>query len=205
MSPRSIEDNERVRARTREKILAAGLKVFAVSGYHAATVARVALEAGLSHGLVYHYFASKEDILLELTAQAYEGSIGAVRRAAAAPGSAWEKIERIAAMLYENAVSAVRSSYYFYLMLQASLIAATMPKLSRLMVRRAPEYNDILVPLIKRGQKDGTVVKGDPEKLARSFWALVQGLSLSGLQDKGGEGITDPAIMLNLLRKRSLK
>jgi AcrR family transcriptional regulator len=203
MSPRSNEDNERVRARTREKILAAGLKVFAVSGYHAATIAQVAREAGLSHGLVYHYFESKEDILLELTARAYEGSIEAVRRAAAAPGGAWKKIERVTAMLYENAVSTVESSYYFYLMLQASLIAATMPKLSRLMARRMPEYNNILVPLIKKGQKDGTVVKGDPEKLAMSFWSLVQGLSLSGLQYKGGEGITDPSIMLNLLRKRS--
>ncbi len=202
MSPRTIEEKERIRAQTREKILEAGLQVFARRGYHAATIGEVARAASLSHGLVYHYFKSKEEILLELTALAFAGSIDATRRAAATPGTAWEKITAIAVMLHKNAIGGV-SSYYFYLMLQATLLASSLPGLAKLLSRHGPEYNDILIPLIKRGQKDGTVVKGDPVKLAGNFWALVQGLSLAGLQAKAGETFTSPEIMLNLLRRRS--
>jgi AcrR family transcriptional regulator len=202
MSPRTSEENERIKAQTRQRILEAGLKVFALRGYHAATIGEVAGEAGLSHGLVYHYFTSKEDILLELTAMAFEGSITANREAASVPGTAWEKLESIASMLHKNAIRGM-SSYYFHLMLQAKLLALTLPKLGKLMKKRGHEYNDILVPLLKQGQREGSVVKGNPEQLANSFWALIQGLALAGLQAKGGGEITSPEIMLHILRKRS--
>jgi AcrR family transcriptional regulator len=202
MSPRTSRENERIRAQTREKILEAGLKMFALRGYQGAAIGDVAKAAGLSHGLVYHYFKSKEEILLELATLAFEGSVNAIRQAAATPGTAWEKISAIAVMLYENAIGGV-SSYYFYLMLQAKILASSLPKLARLLGKRAHEYNDILVPLIRKGQQDGTVVKEDPVKLAESFWSLVQGLALTGLQAKGVLNFTSPDIMLNVLRKRS--
>jgi TetR/AcrR family transcriptional regulator, fatty acid metabolism regulator protein len=37
--------------------------VFARKGFHAARVGDIAEEAGVAHGLLYHYFRSKEDVL----------------------------------------------------------------------------------------------------------------------------------------------
>ena len=39
------------------------MRVFARKGYHAARVGDIAEEAGVAHGLLYHYFPSKEEVL----------------------------------------------------------------------------------------------------------------------------------------------
>jgi AcrR family transcriptional regulator len=57
---------EQARAARREQIIAAGLACFARSGYHAATMADVAAQAGVSKGTPYLYFASKEELFLAL-------------------------------------------------------------------------------------------------------------------------------------------
>jgi AcrR family transcriptional regulator len=57
---------ERARAARREQIIAAGLVCFARDGYHTATMADVAAQAGVSKGTPYLYFASKEALFLAL-------------------------------------------------------------------------------------------------------------------------------------------
>ena len=47
----------------RRVILAAAVRVFAEKGYHTCRVGDIAEEAGIAHGLLYHYFASKEEVL----------------------------------------------------------------------------------------------------------------------------------------------
>lgn len=47
----------------RTLILEAAVRVFARKGYHAARVGDIAEEAGVAHGLLYHYFRSKDEVL----------------------------------------------------------------------------------------------------------------------------------------------
>jgi len=47
----------------RRLILDAAARVFARKGFHASRVGDVAEEAGVAHGLLYHYFASKDEVL----------------------------------------------------------------------------------------------------------------------------------------------
>jgi AcrR family transcriptional regulator len=58
----SEEDKER----RRRQILSAAQQVFAARGYHETTVADVARGAGLSYGVVYWYFESKDDLFQAL-------------------------------------------------------------------------------------------------------------------------------------------
>ena len=51
---------------TRERLLDAGLAVFAERGYHAARVDDIVRAAETSHGTFYLYFANKEELLREL-------------------------------------------------------------------------------------------------------------------------------------------
>lgn len=64
--PRSPKVNQDIRETRRDEILTAARRVFADKGYLGAKIADIAAEAGLSHGLVYHYFETKEAILLAL-------------------------------------------------------------------------------------------------------------------------------------------
>jgi TetR/AcrR family transcriptional regulator, fatty acid metabolism regulator protein len=47
----------------RRLIVDAAARVFARKGFHASRVGDIAEEAGVAHGLLYHYFASKDDVL----------------------------------------------------------------------------------------------------------------------------------------------
>jgi AcrR family transcriptional regulator len=49
---------------TKENLLQAALKVFAANGYHGSSVADIAKEAKVSKALFYHYFKSKNDLLV---------------------------------------------------------------------------------------------------------------------------------------------
>ncbi len=47
----------------RRQLLEAAVRVFARKGYHASRVGDIAEEAGVAHGLLYHYFKSKDQVL----------------------------------------------------------------------------------------------------------------------------------------------
>jgi len=53
---------ERTTDRRRE-LLDAAVRVFARNGFHGSRVGDIAEEAGVAHGLLYHYFRSKDDVL----------------------------------------------------------------------------------------------------------------------------------------------
>jgi len=47
----------------RRRILDAAVRVFARRGFHTSRVGDIAEEAGVAHGLLYHYFSSKDEVL----------------------------------------------------------------------------------------------------------------------------------------------
>ena len=53
----------------RETILQAALELIAEHGFHGAPMSAVAQRAGVSAGIIYHYFASKEDLIHALYKQ----------------------------------------------------------------------------------------------------------------------------------------
>lgn len=57
------------RARKREEILKAGLKVFARKGFSAATMDDIATELEATKGLLYYHFKTKEEILTTILAE----------------------------------------------------------------------------------------------------------------------------------------
>jgi AcrR family transcriptional regulator len=69
MSPRSRAVNERLRADSRARILTHALGLFAEHGYDRTTIKMIADAAGISQGLIYAHFASKDDLLVAIFEQ----------------------------------------------------------------------------------------------------------------------------------------
>ena len=61
--PRTKQQNEEIRNKTRRLILDNSLKLFANKGFHGTSISDIAKAAGISKGLAYNYFESKEKIL----------------------------------------------------------------------------------------------------------------------------------------------
>jgi len=66
MSPRTPEQFEEIRDSRRLQILEAALKLFATEGYGHSSISMLAKQAGISKGLMYNYFESKEGLLSAL-------------------------------------------------------------------------------------------------------------------------------------------
>src|SRR5512136_1164415 len=120
MSPRGKKLNEKMRSEAIAKITRAALIVFAEYGYHGATMEQIMRASGLSKGLVYHYFPSKEKIFIHLVDTALNISRNTWQAALDSPGTAWEKIEKLS----ENVVKIAftdESSLYSLIMVQATI------------------------------------------------------------------------------------
>lgn len=66
MSPRTPKQYEDIREEKRSLIMRVALEHFAKEGYHNTTINHIARHAGISKGLMYNYFESKEELLTEI-------------------------------------------------------------------------------------------------------------------------------------------
>ncbi len=66
MSPRSEKDLAQLRDERRQLIIETALKLFAENTFRGTTIEQVAQAAGISKGLVYNYFKSKDELLMSI-------------------------------------------------------------------------------------------------------------------------------------------
>jgi AcrR family transcriptional regulator len=66
MSPRTHTQWEEIRGKSREKILNAAISLFSSIGYFSTSVSKIAQKAGVSKGLLYNYFDSKDQLLVAI-------------------------------------------------------------------------------------------------------------------------------------------
>jgi len=83
----------------RRLILQAAVRVFARDGYHTSRVGDIAEEAGVAHGLLYHYFPSKEEVLATVFRENWAELLGRFHAVEQSAEGADEKLRGIAKIL----------------------------------------------------------------------------------------------------------
>jgi len=66
MSPRTEVQFEEIRENRRKQIMDVALELFADKGYAHTSISQIATKAKISKGLMYNYFKSKDDLLLNI-------------------------------------------------------------------------------------------------------------------------------------------
>lgn len=170
---------EQARAARREQIIAAGLACFARSGYHAATMADVAAEAGVSKGTPYLYFDSKEALFLALHK---EWDCGAGQRVDAAI-AALPDLERQSPQRVLRAVATAIAAHVTAepatcrVLMEARAMAAHEPAISAAVRVADARAHQQLEGLFAAGLSAGEWPEGtDPALAARLFTAGLYGL-----------------------------
>lgn len=173
MSPRNPNTNKELRDSKHEKILKAGLNVFSRKGFHGVRMADIAAEAGISHGLVYHYFPSKEELFCSLVQTAYETSNALFRSALEAPTGG--RLRFFFAGITSGALEGP-NILYFLLVLQA-LTLESLPSPVRVMNERFIRENRIMIESIldQEGAYDRQNRVG-LQQLVTVFLAMIIGL-----------------------------
>jgi TetR/AcrR family fatty acid metabolism transcriptional regulator len=83
----------------RRQILDAAVRVFAHKGFHTSRVGDIAEEAGVAHGLLYHYFASKDEVLDTIFRETWSDLLAEIHEIESSDESAREQLQRAAARL----------------------------------------------------------------------------------------------------------
>lgn len=195
MSPRSEEQNEAIKDERREQILSGALRVFARKGYAAAKISDIVARSGVSHGLVYHYFDSKEDMFFELFKRAMDTSTETLEMVYALPLSPIEKVRQTAQYILRGIGEFEESAYYFLIVIHAS-------------VMEGPETREIeastalttMAGILREGQERGEVRSGDTMEMSTVFFSAIQGLAMYKLAMEDFR-MPDPEILVNIVKK----
>jgi TetR/AcrR family transcriptional regulator, fatty acid metabolism regulator protein len=90
------------RENKRRLILDAAVRVFARQGFHACRVSDIADEAGVAYGLVYHYFASKDEVLDTLFLERWNVMLELIREVDAEAMPVRDKFRAIASFIVDS-------------------------------------------------------------------------------------------------------
>lgn len=182
MSPRASAQLEQLKGERRQSVLRAARHVFARKGFMAAKISDIAAEAGISHGLIHHYFPGKDALFaaaVEETVQRWEDFITQVRHE---PGSPWERL----VFLCSHMVRGVYDEPSYLLVLVHAFTEDAPRAVRDSLERYDRQIREHLATLIEEGQRTGAVAPGVPEELARALIALVQGMAISRVMNPSG-------------------
>ena len=177
MSPRTEVVNQKIRDERREQILLAALRVFAYKGLSATKITDIAAAAGISQGLIHHYFISKESLF---TAAAERAIIGAmedtISAAESTDGQPWD---RLVAMCEKWLGGMISEPEYLLVIVQCLINEDIPPGTRELVAKYGHSLFSNLVQLICDGQAAGQIIAGNPDELAVIFMSTIQGLVLT--------------------------
>jgi AcrR family transcriptional regulator len=198
--PRTEEANRRIRAERSAQILDTAAEIFAHKGLAGARTADIAAACKMSEGLLFHYFASKEDIFAAVVEAALQAAGNPAQSVLEQPGTPLEKLRRLLQIYLPGMWS---KPAYFLVILQALNSEITPQALREHVLEQSARNLRIYRQLIAEGQLSGEVAQGDPALLAMVFGACIQGLGSGVLHWPlllGPSGPPDLEMVLRLLK-----
>lgn len=141
-------DRFEVRAdQRRRQILDAAEACFRARGFHAATMAEIAAEAGLSVGQIYRFFENKEAVVEAITDQQLKEFFATVSLADS-PASARSTIRRLIADSLEKLCRPGCAA----LMLEVTAEASRNPRVSLMVQKRDAQIRSVLRDLLAKAE-----------------------------------------------------
>lgn len=153
-------------------ILTVALDLFIRKGYSATKVKDIADAVDMSVGLLFHYFESKERLYIELIKLGVEG-----------PKYMMSQINEVDPLVFfetcaKQTLSYAKQSMFtakMFILMSNAFYNEGIPEEAKEIASSIDFYKETL-PVIIKGQQDGTIRQGDPLSLATTFWTALQGI-----------------------------
>lgn len=171
--PRTAEQFKEIRTDRKKAILDAALHVFSEQGYHNTSIIEVSKKAGISKGLIYNYFDSKEELLDILLGSFLDDEMLAVKKVLKKPLTGFTMIEFIKLNTQILKAKLKQWKLYFSLVTQTEVI--------KILQDRFSEENIFITQKIMEFFKQ----KGDKnsEMTFTLFSTTIVGLKMSYIMD----------------------
>jgi TetR/AcrR family fatty acid metabolism transcriptional regulator len=166
----SASARERAAVDKRRQILDAAVRVFARQGFHRSRVSDVADEAGVAYGLVYHYFASKDEILDTLFLERWGVMLGVIHEVDAQEGAVRDKLSAIASFIVDS--YARDPEVMKVIIVEVTRAANSFGQTHLATIREA--YHGI-AEIVRKAQAAGTLKSSvTPEFAALAFYGAIE-------------------------------
>ena len=162
-------------------ILDAAVRVFAHKGFHTSRVGDIAEEAGVAHGLLYHYFSSKDEVLDTIFRENWSVLVDRLQALAESKEPARDRLRYVAAILLRTWLH------------QPDVVRVVIREIARTpaVEHRIGELArpiEVIRDIIEQGQKSGEIrAELDPHLAAVVFYGgideLLTGWVLGRLSD----------------------
>jgi AcrR family transcriptional regulator len=196
MSPLNRKKLDKIRDERTNQIKKAALKIFARYGYLGTKTNMIALEAGISEGLIYKYFRSKEELFTTLIQELMEEAKSELEGLYYLEGSPFDKIQT----LTKNMIS--EENREAFVLIQRARKDEDVPEKINPIFKQYSAYNliDILVPIIVKGQELGEFSNEDPRKLASWYFFIINSICIQEVE-KEEYGLPSVDVLMRILKK----
>jgi AcrR family transcriptional regulator len=195
---RNKETNQKVKDERCEKILAASLELFAKKGLAATRISDISTKTGMSQGLIYHYYKSKEEVFIWLIRDAIDKMNKAALELERLPLSAKEKIILAIESLLTGLDKKVEAANFYFLITQAALSDSFPDEAKEIILSQNNIKYDVISRILIQGQKEGTIKKYDAKEMSVLFFSTITGLAISKAINGVNTKMPDKRIILNM-------
>lgn len=195
---RNKELNQKMKDERREQILSTALKLFATKGLAATKISDIATTSGISQGLLYHYYRSKEEIFVELIRRAFERMNTAVLALEQMTETPRNKIKMAIEKLLEGFEKNENAARYHLLIVQAMVSEAVPDEAKAIFKKENDVKYEAIARILKEGQKDGTIKNHDANELSLVFWTSINGLAIYNAVHGKRFKAPDPELLLDM-------
>jgi AcrR family transcriptional regulator len=164
----------------REEILRATCDEVAKRGFASTRAADVAAALGISTGLVFYHFESKDALLSAAFAYAAERDLARLDRAAGGRGSARRRLARILTMYGREG-----EGTGWALWIDAWAAALRSPEMADVSRRLDVRWKDTVAEVIAQGVASGELTCADPSGAAWRITAMIDGLAVQATVHDG--------------------
>jgi hypothetical protein len=170
--PKSKVRCEIVRTEMRNKILQKSILYFAKNGFSGTKISDLSKHIGIAQGTIYIYFESKDKLFKEIYQMTNrEKDISQIKLLASLPIPAKLKIHKLTKeVLYQLEED---DNFAGMIALNTQMLLEQDNNNSEFGLTYQTELYQYMTKIIEQGQKEGSVVSGNPLKLADYYWGVV--------------------------------
>lgn len=163
----------------RDEILKEAAVLFAAKGFRETTMGEVAARVGTAASTVFYHFKTKEEIFLAIL-EAIENEVRQATHehdpsTSGRPGNGIDRV--LAAVEFMLRLAGDRPEIFLILHHRFPYeLAAANPSCRRRLEEIHTRFIQLFEGAVRAGQEDGTVIAGDPQRIAMVLFALVDGI-----------------------------
>jgi TetR/AcrR family fatty acid metabolism transcriptional regulator len=170
MSPRPNVSEER-----RAQIIESAIKVFARQGFASTRMEDVATESGLSKGLLYWYFKSKEEIIIAIANLLFCAEFQKMKKLSVEGQTARACLESFLDIFLEDLQGMLKVAPVIYEFYALAFRNATV---RRVMQEYLSRFVAILEPIVQHGMDNGEFTPSDARQVTIAIGSALEGTLL---------------------------